>query len=124
MQIVSRAASHFRNAEQRRPGTERETLSAKGGVSSPAPGLLHFPDARDMFHPPDKLQSRLTDLLAFCDKMVCPENRKSHPPIQDNPQSQTNPRGWGELDQVATLPRGRFIACNRESGAELAGRVF
>jgi hypothetical protein len=28
------------------------------------------------------------------------------------------------VDRVATLPRGQFIAYNRESGAELSGRVF
>ncbi len=28
------------------------------------------------------------------------------------------------VDRVATLPRSQFIAYNRESGAELSGRVF
>jgi hypothetical protein len=28
------------------------------------------------------------------------------------------------VDRVAALQRGEFIAYNRESGAELAGRVF
>jgi hypothetical protein len=28
------------------------------------------------------------------------------------------------VDQVAQLPRGSFIGCNRESGAELAGKLF
>ena len=31
---------------------------------------------------------------------------------------------WAGVDQAAALPRGSFIAVNRESGAELAGRVF
>jgi len=28
------------------------------------------------------------------------------------------------VDRVAEQPRGSFIACNRESGAELAGKLF
>jgi hypothetical protein len=28
------------------------------------------------------------------------------------------------VDRVAEMPRGEFIAYNRESGAELAGRLF
>jgi len=28
------------------------------------------------------------------------------------------------VDRAADLPRGSFIACNRESGGELIGRVF
>jgi hypothetical protein len=31
---------------------------------------------------------------------------------------------WPGVDRVKTLPRGAFIAYNRESGAELSGRVF
>jgi hypothetical protein len=33
-------------------------------------------------------------------------------------------RYWAGVDPAAALPRGSFIAVNRESGAELAGRVF
>ena len=31
---------------------------------------------------------------------------------------------WPGVDKVRTLPKGHFLAFNRESGAELAGRVF
>jgi len=31
---------------------------------------------------------------------------------------------FSRVDQCATLPRGSFLAYNRESGAELAGRLF
>ena len=28
------------------------------------------------------------------------------------------------VDHVAQLPRGSFIACNRETGGDLAGKLF
>jgi len=31
---------------------------------------------------------------------------------------------YRNVDAVADLPRGQFLAYNRESGAELAGRLF
>jgi len=31
---------------------------------------------------------------------------------------------WAGVDKAAKLPRGHFLACNRDSGAELGGRVF
>ncbi len=31
---------------------------------------------------------------------------------------------WSGVGKAATLPLGQFVACNRGSGAELAGKLF
>ena len=31
---------------------------------------------------------------------------------------------WPDVDKVAALPKGQFVAINRDSGAERSGKLF